>query len=291
MTGLDRRLYLGSADAAPACGLSPWRTPFQTYLLKVGDETEQPTNIPMRAGTFLQPFIGQEFERETGLVCHSLEKHFVHPDHPFIQCHADYLADEGDETVVVECKSSGRYFSNLPIQYQVQIQQQLACSGLRRAYAPVLFAGNTLKVFEVEADTIVQGHIIERMVWLWDCVQTRTAPPLETPEDVRMKWPNDDGVEKKANSQTLRILERLIETRDAIKEMEVEKKRLESKVQMFMAKASYLVDQSGDRLAAWKQPKTSKRFDAKRFQTENPDLAECYSREVEGSRRFTIRGG
>jgi len=290
MTGLDRRLYLGSADAAPACGLSPWRSPFQTYLLKVGDETEQPTNIPMRAGTWLQPFIGQEFERETGLKLHSLEQHFTHPDHPFIQCHIDYLTDENEEQIVVECKSSGRYFSELPLYYQVQIQQQLACADLKRAYAPVLFAGNSLKVFEVDADEAVQAHIIERMVWLWDCVQNRTPPPVETPDDVRLKWPEDSGAEKKANSATLHLLNKLVETRDALKTIEIEKKELETLVQKYMKDASYLVDESGERLAAWKISKNSKRFDAKRFRMENPDLADMYSTDVEGSRRFTVRG-
>lgn len=290
MTGLDRTQYLGSADAASACGVSPWSSPFQTYLFKVGDETGRPSSLPMRAGTFLQPFIASEFELETGLTCHSTEKLFVHPDHPFIQCHTDYLADENGETVVVECKHSGRYFSDLPIQYHVQIQQQLACSGLKRAYAPVLFSGNTLKVFEVEADEAAQRHIIERMVWLWDCVQNRTAPPVETPEDVRLKWPHDDGDEKVADSPTLTLLNKLVRARDNLKTIEAEKKLLEARVQSFMSDASYLVDENGQRLAAWKISKNSKRFDAKRFQNENPDLAEHYSIEVDGSRRFTLRG-
>ena len=290
MTGLDRTQYLGSADAASACGVSPWSSPFQTYLFKVGDETERPSSLPMRAGMFLQPFIASEFELETGLTCHSPEQHFVHPDHPFIQCHTDYLTAEGGETVVVECKHSGRYFSDLPIQYHVQIQQQLACAGLRRAYAAVLFAGNTLKVFEIEADEAAQRHIIERMVWLWDCVQQRTPPPVETPEDVRLKWPHDDGDEKVADSQTLSLLNKLVQARENLKTIEAEKKLLEAQVQSFMSDASYLVDESGARLATWKNAKCSKRFDAKRFTQENPDLAECYSVEVEGSRRFTLRG-
>ena len=55
--------------------------------------------------------------------------------------------------------------------------------------------------------------------------------------------------------------------------------------------SSELVSFDGKVLATWKNSKGSKRFDAKLFQAQHPDIYEKFVAETAGSRRFLLKWG
>ena len=55
------------------------------------------------------------------------------------------------------------------------------------------------------------------------------------------------------------------------------------------ASGSTIFVRSGTPLASWKSSKPSTRFNSKKFVSDNPELAEVYTDEVSGSRRFIIK--
>jgi putative phage-type endonuclease len=286
--GLDRTTYLGSSDAAPAIGVSPWKSALDVYFEKLGEPTNL-DNLPIRYGTFNQPFVAKEWELQTGNTVHSCEKHFVHPDHPFIQCHVDYLSDLEDQQAIIEVKTSGRYWDDLPLYYQAQVQQQLACSGLQLAYVPVLFAGRDFKVFEVQANQEVQERMMEKMCVLWVHIQERTPPHPVTPDDVKKLWPYDKGETVEATQEVHQYLAELVKTKQEVKKLQDRQAVLEGSVKVVMKDAAVLVNENGTPLASWKSSKPSTRFNSKKFVSDNPELAEVYTDEVNGSRRFIIK--
>jgi predicted phage-related endonuclease len=62
-----RRQTLGASDAAAALGLSPYCSPLQLYLRKIGSLPEQEETEAMRWGTLLEPLLAREYTRRTGL--------------------------------------------------------------------------------------------------------------------------------------------------------------------------------------------------------------------------------
>src|SRR5262245_42032680 len=60
-----RRSGLGSSDAAAILGASPFASPLDVYLAKLGLAESEQTEA-MRFGQLLEPIVIAEYERETG---------------------------------------------------------------------------------------------------------------------------------------------------------------------------------------------------------------------------------
>lgn len=285
--GLDRTSYMGSSDAAPSCGMSPWTTALDVYLAKKG-EPNNLDSLPIRFGTFAEDFVMSEFELDTGLKCDSPQQLFIHPEIPFIQCHVDFLTKRGDVDAIVECKTTGMFWDELPAHIEIQVQQQLACSGLKLAFVPVLHAARDFRVYEVEADEDLQELILEKMSWLWNRVQTSDPPPCVTPSDVKKMYPTDSGGSIQASIEVLETVIKLRKTKQSIKDLTDKRDVLEASVKTAIGEHSELVAKDGTVLATWKSAKGTRRFDAKSFKTDNPDLYEEYVFETNGSRRFLL---
>ena len=74
-----------------------------------------------------------------------------------------------------------------------------------------------------------------------------------------------------------------------IKELENKEEIAQARLMSFMGDKAELVNVAGDILVTWKTAKGSKRFNAKRFEQENPKLFEQYKDETAGSRRFLVK--
>ena len=80
MNDLDRTKYMGSGDAAAACGVSRFNTPLDVYLAKRGEPSDI-DNFPIRFGTWNEPLVIAEFERQSGLKVADRQKHMRHSDY------------------------------------------------------------------------------------------------------------------------------------------------------------------------------------------------------------------
>src|SRR5215467_5251886 len=87
----ERRAGLGGSDAAPALGLSPYKSPLALFL-----EKHQPTPTPgpemlasFRWGNLLEPVIRQEYSDITKRVVRLPSGTLRHPKHKFMLAHLD----------------------------------------------------------------------------------------------------------------------------------------------------------------------------------------------------------
>ena len=285
MKNLDRKTYMGSSDAAPACGVSPFATPLDVYLAKRG-EPNNLDSLPLRFGTFNEPFVLSEFTRETGREVSDFQEHFRHPEFAFIGATVDGISDGA----VVEAKTTSLGFDTLPDHIEVQVQEQLACAGMELAFVPVLMRGRDFKIFEVKADADLQEMILERMARLWLRVQEGDPPPAMSPGDVRRLFPVDKGSELVADQTLVEAAQKLREVKTNLASLADQKAVLETAIQGEMGEHAVLADSDGHVIATWKTTKASSRFDAKAFKAAQPDVYAEFCNHVNGTRRFILKG-
>lgn len=160
-----RRGGIGSSDAAPIAGVDPWRGAMSVYLDKIG-ELELDTDKPeyMRWGNLLEPAMAEEFQERTGLTVVCQQTNVEHGQRRWQRATLDGLVTDSDLWTeqmvplgVYEAKTSAGFkdaswAEGVPDHYRVQVQHQLAVTGLERAWLVVLHGGNRLTITEVERD-------------------------------------------------------------------------------------------------------------------------------------------
>lgn len=135
---MDRRGSIGGSDAGPICDVSPYKSPLEVYLEKMGHATEREATCSMMMGTFFEPMIADSLAEATGLnVIKQFDVKVTSPDHDWMTCRADGLID--GERGIVECKTTFSPFSDLangkiPDTYMLQCQHNIAVHGADYCY-------------------------------------------------------------------------------------------------------------------------------------------------------------
>jgi putative phage-type endonuclease len=177
----ERFTGIGGSDAAPALGISPWKSPLELFLDKREKRVGIGTLEAMRWGTLLEPVIRQEYSNLTRRVVRMPEGTLRHPRHKFMLAHVDGVTDDGRIFEAKTARSAegwGRTGTDeVPHHYLVQVQHYMAVSGLSAADIAVLIGGSDFRIYEILADTELQGEIIEGEREFWKLVEDGTPPP------------------------------------------------------------------------------------------------------------------
>lgn len=161
----ERPVIFGASEAAAACGMSPYTTPLELFLLKRRELDPEEENDAMRLGKKLEPIVLDEYQLRTGRVLAVDLPMFLHADHAFMAATPDAMAES--DTVAVDAKTSSfrRYnrsadvadekfgeegTDQMPSDYVLQAQQQIAVLGVDSVDFPVLFDGRTLRIYTVQ---------------------------------------------------------------------------------------------------------------------------------------------
>jgi putative phage-type endonuclease len=146
-----RKKYLGASESAIILGCSKWGKAAAVAAEKRGEAGDREVSDAMERGTLLEPLIREAYSRMKGSEVVP-GKMLVHPVHGWMAASLDgTMIDEDEEDVVVEIKTvnSHAYGSGdwgatgtdeIPEYYFIQVQHQLAVSGLKRARLVALVA-------------------------------------------------------------------------------------------------------------------------------------------------------
>jgi len=289
-----RATGIGGSDAAPALGLSPWKSPLQLYQEKVGEAPQFEGNEATRFGTLLEPIVREEYVRRTGRnvifgqgVIRDLER-------PWMLAHLDGLCDDGDRRVF-EAKTArdDRHWGEpgtdeVPQAYLLQVTHYMIVARAEVADIAVLIGGSDFRIYTVQRDAQLCDLIIAGEAAFWDAVQRREPPPPTTLAEINLRWRNARPVAVELPPNVAKACERLREIKDAAAELDAEAERCESLVKMEMRDAdTATID--GVPAVTWKQAKPARVFDAKAFREARPEIAREYEVEKPGSRRFLLK--
>ncbi len=190
-----RKTAIGASEIAAIAGLSPWATPIDIYMRKVGlvppsgERSEQ-----SELGDLLEPAIARLAAKRLGIeIEYAGGRSVQHPEHSFLLATPDYvvLDPNRDPHGVLEIKSVGyrvadRWGDEPPDFVVAQVQTQLACTGLRDGIIAALIGGRDLRTYEVPYDAEFATGLIAIAREFWEQhVVPRIPPELDETEASR----------------------------------------------------------------------------------------------------------
>lgn len=288
----ERRTGIGGSDVAPLMGLSPWTTPYELWLDKLGRLPQKEETPAMRMGTLLEPLILGMYVQETGIHATKPAEIIRSTQHPFALANLDGLAS--DRVVEIKSARDDRDWGEpgtdeIPTYYAAQVMHYMGVTGLPRADVAVLIGGSDFRVYTVARDDDLIQAIFRVEQDFWRHVTECSPPPIERASDAALAWPASRASHVQAPPNIAASVARLKEIKAMAKALESEASTLEDIVKPFIADNDTLVDVGGHVLATWKSSKDSSRFDMDAFKVAHPDLVEQFQKIVPGSRRFLIK--
>lgn len=286
----DRAGFIGSSDAAAVLGISPWKSPYELYLEKVGEAPKQVEEQNVKAktrGKRLEPYIMDMLRDEHQVTITSRNVIHHDPELPYLRAEIDaereYRAPWSDKIGLgsIEAKTVHPFklrewgaedSDQIPVWYTAQAMHGIMVTGRDHTLFAVLI-GDDLRLYRVERDPEIIKGLREKEIAFWNNhVLPRVPPPATTVKDVLHLFKSDLGTIAEADDVTFAAIERMRIIQPAIKEFE----NLKERVEVFMGPAATLT-REGEILATWKaQNRTD--FMEKKFKEAHPELAAQFTK-------------
>jgi len=276
-----RKQGLGASDSASVLGLSKWGTPLSVYLDKLSDSIDDTMSDRQDWGHRLEEPIAQWVRDTKHLEVTGSPGLIKSEEFPWLLATPDRKIVEGDVVVPLEIKSSDAFMKDawgdgIPLNYQIQIQQQILIMGAPHGYLVVLHGGNTPDFYRVPADPEFHEQLIRLTREFWEGnILAGVAPEPITLDDAALLWSGDPDVKVEGG-------EPLYDLWGAYGLMQAEAVEINGKLdavklqlQIAMQDAVELTHQ-GQTLFTWRPRKGTTRFDDKAFQNDHPDLYPKY---------------
>ncbi|ENV46032.1 MULTISPECIES: YqaJ viral recombinase family nuclease [Acinetobacter] len=300
-----RKQGIGSSDAATACGLNPYMSMLELWMIKTGRiqqkiEDESSGHAPLYWGKQLEPLVAEYYSLHTNNKVRRVNAVLQHPDpdKAFMLANLDYAVVGSDEVQILECKTAGEYGSKLwrdgvPLYVLCQVQHQLAVTGKQAAHVCVLLCGHETRIFKVSRNDALIQQIIHAERTFWACVEQDIPPAVDASESaaraLQQLYPEHVPltVEDLSHDETANLLfEKLIQARQQIEEQQQSFDQIKHEIQMLMKDAERATFNGGS--VVWRKSKDSVSLDAKSLLKQQPELIEQYPLHKQGSRRFNI---
>ena len=286
-----RKRYIGGSDAASVCGLNEYQSPYALWCEKVGITPEFEGNERTRVGTYLEDYVAQRFEEETGKKVRRSNFSFVNDEYPWALADVDRFV-VGEEAIL-ECKTTSEMNKNLyrngeyPNRFYVQVQHYMAVLGKQTAYLAVLIGNSDFKIFTIERNDEEIAALMEAEKQFSEWMESKTEPPAN-PADVdsiELAHPESNGVSIELFGQQ-NIMRQFLELKSRIAELEKEADGIAAVLKQDMGDAEKGTD--GEYICTWAN-RTKTTFDKKAFQKDNPNIDLSRWEKTTNYRAFSIK--
>ncbi|PJX22937.1 MULTISPECIES: YqaJ viral recombinase family protein [unclassified Psychrobacter] len=300
-----RKQGIGSSDAAAACGIHPFLSMLELWMIKTG---RMASNIdegadgyaPLYWGNTLEPMVAKYYQKHTGNKVRRINAILQHPDpdNHFMLANLDYSVVGSDEVQILECKTVGEHGAKLwkhgvPLYVTCQVQHQLAVTGKTAAHICVLLCGHEAKIYKVERDERLIESIMEHERLFWQYVETDTPPIPDHSESaaraLKQLYPKPEPNSKidfKDDTGANKLFEQLLSYRDYMQELEQRHDQVKHQLQSLIKDHEVAVFDKG--AISWKRSKDSVSLDTKAVIKTHPELLTQFSKTRQGSRRFVV---
>lgn len=286
-----RKRYIGGSDAASVCGLNEYQSSYALWCEKVGITPEFEGNERTRVGTYLEDYVAQRFEEETGKKVRRSNFSFVNDEYPWALADVDRFV-VGEEAIL-ECKTTSEMNKNLyrngeyPTRFYCQCQHYMAVLGKQMAYLAVLIGFGDFRVFTIERNDKEIAALMEAEKQFSEWMESKTEPPAN-PADVdsiELAHPESNGVSIELFGQQ-NIMRQFLELKSRIAELEKEADGIAAVLKQDMGDAEKGTD--GEYICTWAN-RTKTTFDKKAFQKDNPNIDLSRWEKTTNYRAFSIK--
>ncbi|MBQ6599978.1 MAG: YqaJ viral recombinase family protein [Lentisphaeria bacterium] len=269
--------YIGGSDAAAVVGLNPNVSAFSLWSEKTGQTPAFEGNLATRTGTFLEPFVAELFEEQTGKKIRRENASLINSDYPWAVADVDRLVIGEDAGLEIKTTSalSTKKFKNgeFPPKFYVQCVHYLAVTGKKKWYLAVLIGNFDFRIYEINRDEDEIKALMEAECAFWnDYVLPKSPPPPdgETPTDESLKvlYPESNGESMELFGRDA-LLDRYFDLADQIKELQRQQDEIKQTIQLDMGETE--TGTTDAYKVIWKS-QTRSTFDAKRFAADHPEL-------------------
>jgi putative phage-type endonuclease len=293
----ERRLGLGASMAAPACGLSKYKTPYKLWReMALGEDLDEGEKLHLDMGHVLEPFTLDRFARTQKKTVIDRQVKVVDPKHPWRWVTLDGRCQE--DRAPIEAKSVG--FANpaewgeefeadaVPMEYYAQCQHNMACTDASYVWFPVIVLNRQFRVYKIHRDQGVIDHMTNVQTQFLEMVRNKTPPPPQTMDDVSTMFPGNNGALAKADEATRSLVVEMKAKKADIKIMEEATEELKLQIAAYMGDSTELL-YNGRLITTYRRAKDSKKFDINTFMVDHPAMYDKYLIPVPGSRRMLLK--
>ena len=300
-----RKQGIGSSDAATACGLNPYMSMLELWMIKTGRiqqniEDESAGYAPLYWGKQLEPLVAEYYSMHTNNRVRRVNAVLQHPDEDkhFMLANLDYAVVGSDEVQILECKTVGEYGAKLwrdgvPLYVLCQVQHQLAVTGKQAAHICALICGHETRIFKVTRSETVIKYLINAERYFWECVEKDIPPDVDASESaakaLQLLYPahvplstTDLSGDPKANQD----FEQLLKQRHLIEQHQASFDQLKHQIQAKMQDSERATFKTGS--VTWKKSKDSTSLDSKALLQQHPEFLQQFPQNKQGTRRFQI---
>lgn len=300
-----RKQGIGSSDAATACGLNPYMSMLELWMIKTGRiqpsiEDESAGHAPLYWGKRLEPLVAEYYSMHTNYKVRRVNAVLQHPDPDkyFMLANLDYAVVGDADVEILECKTAGEYGTKLwrdgvPLYVLCQVQHQLAVTGKQAAHICVLLCGHETRIFKVTRSESVIEHLVNAERYFWNCVEKDIPPDADASESaakaLQLLYPahvplssTDLSEDPKANQD----FEQLIQARNQIEKHQEQFDQLKHQIQAKMQDTERATFKAGS--VTWKKSKDSISLDSKTLLKLHPEYLNQFPQSKQGTRRFNI---
>jgi len=167
-----RARTIGSSEAAAILGLSPYASAWDVWAEKSSMLKAGGTSEAAELGDAMEGHLVDWAARRLNMVGLARDVVLVHAVHPFLVANADAVGTEkSGERVGIEAKTGGlcgplvgewgeEWTDDVPDQYFIQCQFQMACGAFDSVYLPALLGGRGRVMYRIARN----DHTIEMMM-------------------------------------------------------------------------------------------------------------------------------
>jgi putative phage-type endonuclease len=291
----DRNEYVGASEVAAIVGMNPYRTALDVYREKVG-ETEREDLSDVQAvhfGNVLEETVAQEWSRRNGEAVRRDTKTYTLEGSP-LRGHIDRRVTGAKRGL--EAKTASIYMSkefgeqgtdDIPMWYLIQCHSYLMLTGWEKWHLGALIGGNDFRQYEILPNERLMDSLLGQVNTFWDNLKIGVAPPPTTLDDLMALYPEDNGGAVDASLEVVQACMDLQSIKQGLKDMNEQKKNLETLVKKHMGVNALLIDHGGLPAATWKTNNVA-RIDTKALKAEMPEIADKYTINST-QRRFLVK--
>lgn len=257
-----KRNTLGASESPAALGESPWKSPYALWMEKTGLAPPDELGEPAEWGLRLEEAICRAVADRTGrkVVVRKDYTVDVHPTIPWLSTTLDarqWCPDyRGPGTLQVKTANafSDDWREQPPLQYQIQLQHEMAVCGYVWGSLAVLVGGQRLLgPFDYQFRPDLWGKLQTALERFWQRVQEKQPPDVDdskaTAEALARAFPSDDGgAVDLAGDWMDRIAERATLKSD-IADREKRIRQIENELKVELESATYGLLPNGQRVS------------------------------------------